>query len=167
MNTDLIQILSKKMTNAERLSQAKDGLALVAGSEKQIDAITPKLDALDVATDKLIGSSGLILSVLTNGLPDKIIFLAQKRHAAINDIRAYSYRADFDTRKIFQHIVDEDGALPDSYVIELNAVIPAKEQEFNNRTNRYNDLQEINKEIESAFAAYEERFLSKLPPSRL
>ena len=161
LNNLLIQVLGKEMPNAERLALAKRGLELLVGSDAQVAAMTPKKDDTDTAIVRMEVSAGFISNMFSKGLPKKIVALAKDRSAAISDIRAYSYRADFETRKIFQHVVDEKGALPSSYVNELNNLVPAKEEEFNQRTNRYSDLQVLADEIDQTFADFAKRFQIK------
>lgn len=161
INDVLTQVLANKMSNAQRLELAKHGLDLLTYSKGQIDAISPKLDAADASAKEMAASIDFVTSIFANGLPEKIVVLAKDRSAAISDIRAYSYRADFETEKIFQHIVGDNGALPDSYITELNNDIPTAEADFNSRQNRYYDLQNIAGEIGQDFADFSKRFAIK------
>jgi hypothetical protein len=158
MNTILIQILSKKMTNSERRALAEQGMELLAVSQRQIDAITPKLEEAIAAEIRLRASTDLLSSVFSDGLPAKILAQAEERNAAISDIRAYSYRANFDTQRIFLRVIENNGALPDSFIAELNSEIPAEEEAFNNRQNRYNDLRAVSQHINEDFLAFAHRF---------
>jgi len=161
INDILTQVLANKMSDAQRLALSKQGLNLLTYSKNQIDAMTPKSDASDAAEKKMEDSTDFITSTFSNGLPQKIITLAKERHAAISDIRAYSYRADADTQRIFEHIVNDNGALPDSYIQELNNDEPAEEAQFSDRQNRYYDLQNISGEIQQGFADFSKRFSIK------
>jgi hypothetical protein len=161
INDVLTQVLANKMTDRERLALSEEGVNLLTYSENQIDAISPKLDATDASAKNMAASTDFITSVFAKGLPEKIIALTKARSGAISDIRAYSYRADFDTKKIFEHIVSEKGALPYSYVQELNSDIPAEEEQFNSRQNRYNDLQNTVSEIKDDFSEFASRFSIK------
>ena len=163
MNTVLANILQGKLTPAERLALAKRGLELLAISVKQIDAINARLDATNAAAERMNASSDFVSNLFSKGLPQKIVALAHDRSNAISDIRAYSYRADFDTQRIFQHIVETKGVLSDTYVAELNNNIPAEEEAFNLRTNRYTDLQDIGSEIQRDFADFSKRFSTQTP----
>jgi|GEM_PF-1617368 len=161
INDALTQVLANKMTDAQRLALAQHGLELLTFSNKQIDAISPKLDAADASAKEMAASVDFVTSTFAKGLPQKIINEAKERSAAIKDIRAYSYRANADTIRIFEHIVDDKGALPNSYIAELNSSIPAEEQNFNDRQNRYYDLQNIGDEIKLDFADFAKRFSIK------
>jgi hypothetical protein len=161
INDALNRALADKMGDQQRLDLAKKGLNLMQYSKGQIDAITPKLDATDASEKDMASSVDFVTSIFANGLPQKIIALSKERAGAISDIRAYSYRADFETQKIFEHIIGDNGALPSSYVEELNSEIPAAEQDFNSRQNRYYDLQNISDEIDQNFAEFAKRFSIK------
>jgi len=73
----------------------------------------------------------------------EIVALAKRRSSMISDIRAYSYRADFEVGQIFDHITGDKGQLTDAYVTELNTDIPEMESKFDKRTNLYTDLQAL------------------------
>jgi hypothetical protein len=161
INDLLTQALADKMTDARRLDIAKQALALMPYSQKQIDAINPKVADTHAAAQKMSESVDFISSTFSKGLPDKILSLAKKREAAINDIATYSNRADFDTLRIFQHIVSINGALPSSYIQELNNEASDEDQNFSNRQNRYYDLQNIGDEIKQDFADFAKRFSIK------
>lgn len=159
LNSALIQILgNSEITSAKRLELSKRGLELTMGLERQVDAITPTLEAADEAADRMNSASDFISNIFAKGIPKHIVDLSKERHNAISDIRAYSYRADSETRKILERIVKEDGVLKDSYVQELNNLIPAQEEEFNMRTNRYSDLQDTEEQIQQSFLYFLQRF---------
>ncbi len=158
VNTILTQVLADKMIDARRLELSKQGLDILTYSQKQIDAINAKLDASDAAVAEMNASADFVSDMFSKGLPDKIVGLARERHDAISDIRAYSYRADAATQKIFEHLIMSKGVLSNAYVTELNNEIPAEEGNFNKRTNRYNDLQDIGNEIQQDFTEFSKRF---------
>lgn len=159
LNSALIQILgNSEITSAKRLELSRRGLELTQGLERQVDAITPTLEAADEAAEHMNATSDFVSNIFAKGIPRHIVELAQERHNAISDIRAYSYRADSETRKILERIVKENGVLKDSYVQELNNLIPAQEEEFNMRTNRYSDLQNTGEQIQQSFLDFIRRF---------
>jgi hypothetical protein len=159
LNNVLIQALgNSKLSDQERLEHARDGLELVGQLDKQVDAITHGLEAADIAAQEMNASSDILSNIFAKGLPQKIVGLAHRRHDAISDIRAYSYRADSQARQIFERIAQENGVLSQNYIRELNNLVPAQEEEFNQRTNRYSDLQAIGLEIDTAFGEFVRRF---------
>lgn len=151
LNTILIQILGNKMPDAERLAKARQGLELLRVSQTQIDQITPKLDAARTAIEGMEKSLSPVDAIFQRGDPQKIIASAKDRAEATSDIRALSYRANLEMQKIFQHFVDAKGTLANSYVNQLNNDLPAIEDEFNRRQNRYRDLQTDFDEIRMAY----------------
>src|SRR5690349_20077640 len=62
INDTLTQVLADKMTDAERLALARHGLELLTFSNKQIDAISPKLDAADASAKEMAASVDFVTS---------------------------------------------------------------------------------------------------------
>jgi hypothetical protein len=159
LNNALIQILGNtKISTAERLSRAKRGLEVVQILDHEADAITERLQETEQTLVSMEDSADLISNFFSKGLPGKIISLAHARREAINDVRAYTYRANSETRKILEHIVQENGTLSSAYVQELNNLIPQTEEAFNQRTNRYADLQRITSDMDQLFLEFVQRF---------
>jgi hypothetical protein len=154
LNMALTTALGNSLPAAKRLAQAERGLELLKASKVQIDDIGVKNDAVASAIKKMEESLAPGDAIFQRGDPQKIIAFAKERAAATNDIRALSYKADFETTKIFQHLVSTKGELTDSYVRELNSTIPAEEEDFNKRQNRYSDLQTLLGEIQAAYADF-------------
>jgi hypothetical protein len=151
INAALVQVLGNTTSSGDRLKAAEHGLALLQDSEQEIDAISPKSDDVDSTISEMEKSLSPGDAAFQRGDPQKIIAFAKERQAAISDIRALSYRADFETGKIFQHVVDSKGVLTSGYVSELNNDIPAAEDEFNKRQNRYNDLADLLSSIQQSY----------------
>lgn len=151
LNMILVQVLGNKMTDAERLAKVQRGLELLKASGQQVDGISPKLDAVEVALEGMEKSLSPADAIFQTGNPQKIIALAKHRAAATSDIRALSYRANFQMQKIFEHVVGASGALTNSYVAQLNNELPAEEEGFNQRQNRYRDLQTDFDQIQDAY----------------
>lgn len=154
MNAMLNDVLGNALQPETRLARAKRGMELLQLSEQQIDEIAPKHDAALDAIAVMERSVSPADAIFQRGNPQKIIVFAKERAQAVSDIRALSYRADFETGKIFQHIIDSKGQLSDVYVRELNSTIPDLEEQFNKRQNRYNDLQQMLNEIQAAYADF-------------
>lgn len=163
LNNLLIQILgNKRISSSERLAMANRGLELVKELDRQVDAITPALEEADKQAENMNAMSGIVANLFSKGLPEKTVQLATRRHEAISDLRAYSYRAGSETRKILQHLVETKGVLTDTYVQELNNLLPAEEEEFNLRSNRYADLEGVGREMDEAFLTFVKRFSSSI-----
>lgn len=154
LNALLNAVLGNVTPPAERLQKSQRGLFLLENSATQLDAIGPKVDAVDTAIEAMEKSLSPGDAIFQRGDPQKIIALAKVRNAATKDIRALSYRADFETGKIFRHFVETRGALSDEYMIQLNSEIPTEEAQFNKRQNRYNDLQTSLNGIQEAYADF-------------
>ena len=161
LNTVLSQTLVKKMTNAERLSLAEHGLELLHDSQVQIDAIGDTANSADAELARIEKGSELGNNAGLKSRTARIIELAKKRSSIIADIRGLSYRTDFDIGEIFKHIIAAKGALPDSYMSELNNSIPAVEEQFNKRSNLYIDMQDTSAQIDAVFEE-QDGFLSAL-----
>ncbi len=146
LNRILSDVLTKKMSAAERLALVKGGQASLDEADAQIDQITISTEAADTAIAKMQVDTLRAFSISQTAR--ELIALAKKRSATISDIRAYSYRADFEIRQIFDRIIADDGRLSDAYIKELNAAIPEMESQFDKRSGLYNELQKIGEEID-------------------
>jgi hypothetical protein len=146
LNQVLSDVLGTPMSTKDRLASSKKGLLLVEELDKQIEDISKAGDAADIAIAKM--QIDMLDAFSISQRARELVALAKKRAAIISDIRAYSYRADFEVEKIFNHIIADGGRLRDAYILELNAAIPALEVQFDSRQNLYNDLQAIDREIE-------------------
>lgn len=96
------------------------------------------------------------VNTLDNAAPNdrarSIIALAKTRSSIVADIRAYSYRTDFEISEIFNTIIADKGVLTNAYVISLNDEIPAVETEFDQRSNLYLELQSTAQKIADTYA---------------
>ena len=153
----LTQILEGTISDSERLTLANEGLTLVQQSEDQIGDISSTSAKVDVAIAKMQ------VDVLNGFAPSakvaQIIALAKERQSITSDIRAYSYKADFETSQIFTTIVADKGELTDAYITELNAEIPDVETEFDKRSDLYDQLFTTAQQIGDLYAS-----VSGLPP---
>ena len=149
MNQVLTQVLLRQTTAADRLALATHGLELIKDSEKQIDAITAVGDKVDTEIAKMQVQA--LSSLASSDQARQIIALAKTRASIISDIRAYSYRTDFDINTIFTRVVADHGVLTDQYVIDLNNQIPAVEASFNKRSDLYTELQSTSDNIATIY----------------
>ena len=151
LNQVLTDVLGKKMKADARLELATHGLTLVDDTEKQIHAITTAGDEVDIAIARM--QINALNSFFSGQDTREVIVLAKKRAAIISDIRAYSYRASFEVKQIFDHIIAEKGALSDAYIIELNTTVPVLEEQFNKRSSLYTELQRTGQEMQQRFGS--------------
>lgn len=152
LNKILSQVLAKKMTDAERLALAHKGKTLLKESEQQINAIGEASIADDAAIEKMEHAAHVSYGFSTGGnRMTEIISLARKRSAIIADIRGLSYRANYETQKIFDRIIADKGALTKAHILALNDQIPEVEKQYNERSNLYVELQDTSSLIEQKF----------------
>lgn len=147
LNRTLSDILTKDMSPAERLALVKRGQVSLDEADRQIDQITISTEAADAAIAKMQVDTLGAFSISQTAR--ELLALAKRRSAIISDIRAYSYRADFEIRQIFDRIIADNGKLSDAYIKELNAAIPEMESQFDKRSSLYNGLQKIGEEIDN------------------
>jgi hypothetical protein len=144
LNRILSEVLGRNMSAAERLQLAERGLALLDETEVQIDGLGTIADRVKKAIDALEAESAF-------GSRRELISLARERLDVIADIRGLSYRANYHTAEIFRRIARDNGELTDAHVTELNGQLPMVEEQFNERSNLYNELEQLNAEIVQTF----------------
>jgi hypothetical protein len=158
LNRLLTDVLEETIPDSERLVKAERGLELLGISERSIDAIGEIALVNDQALLLLEGRSHLWLLWWWHAPMRDVVQLAQSQAAIIADIRGLSYRANFHTAQIFKRIVDDGGQLTDSHISELNNLIPKVEDQFDQRSNLYDELERVGDQIVMA--------LEKLPARR-
>ena len=147
MNQMLAEVLSGNLSPAGRLQKAQRGLDLAHQSEHILDPIQDRGGDVDQAIDGMQKSANTLSRFSSFGREEKIVALAKRRADIVSDIRALTIRANFETGKIFQHVIDDKGKLSDAYVTELNAEIPDVEAQFNRRSGLYAELGEVSDSI--------------------
>ena len=153
INQTLSQVLASGVKPKDRLQLAHQGLDLIIFSNNQIDAIgeaAPDVEAAANSMDEAASSPG---NMFRKAKMDEIVSIAKQELYTIEDIRGLSYRANFQTAEVFNHIIADNGNLTNAYVNELNNDLPAAEEQFNKRQDAYADLQSQMYNIEQAFAA--------------
>ena len=150
LDQDLTEVLDQSISVPKRLAFADQGLADLKDSESQIDAISSTTEKVDAQVAKMQ------VNMLDNAAPNdkarSIIALAKQRSSIISDIRAYSYRTDFEISEIFTTIIADKGVLTNDYVVSLNNEIPAVETEFDQRSNLYLELQNTAQQIVNTYS---------------
>jgi hypothetical protein len=153
LDQTLARVLTEKMTDAERLTLAHQGTDLVKQLDAQVDNIGTTNSAVSsyLAGMENVGHFGGSFTT-TGASSTGFVSLAKEETSMIEDIRGLSYRADFETQQIFNHIIADKGKLTSQYVIELNNDVPTVEKDFDKRTNLYTSLQDISARIDAGFA---------------
>lgn len=152
LDRTLAEVLARAMTNEERLKLAQHGLDVLDRAEIQIDAIGEAEENTAKAIDA-IERSTLSLGAVFGGSPShELMELARKRSGIISDIRGLSYRANYHTEDIFKQIVADKGALTATHISNLNDLIPKVEEQFNERSNLYFELESVNNQMETVAA---------------
>jgi hypothetical protein len=146
----LAQVLDQSTSPSNRLSLSTQGLEYLTVSEAQIAAISSTSAKVDAHIAKMQIDS--LNTITSSDAARQIIALAKNRSSVISDIRAYSYRADFEIRQIFDRIVTDKGTLTSAYIVELNNEIPAVEAQFNQRSNLYTELQSTSQKIHDIYS---------------
>lgn len=153
LNTTLARILTDKMSDAERIALAKKGNLLLKESEKQIDAMGADNDAVNASIARIESGAQISFGFSTGGNNmTEVVTLAKKEMDVIADIRGLSYKANFETKKIFDRIITDKGKLTAAHMTALNDQIPEVEKQFNARTNLYTELQDTSALLDQKFS---------------
>jgi hypothetical protein len=140
VNILLAQVLQVEMSTTERLEKTRQGIAHLNDMETQIDAIKVEGDTvkpLIVQLEKAARSPGNIRNRATML---EIVSIAKRQNEIIADIRGLSYRTDYYTTEVFERIIDDQGEMTDEHTQYLNDLIPQLEEQFNKRSNLYQEL---------------------------
>ena len=153
LNRNLGTVLGGNTSKTDRLELSKRGLTLIDESNHELDPIQDRGGRVDESIAAMEGQIGLLNGVSSRGALGRIVSLAKRRADMVSDIRALTVKANYETEKIFQRIIQEKGNLPPSFVNELNAEIPEVEEQYNKRTALYSELQEISDKIVEEYLA--------------
>lgn len=150
LNAALSDVLAGTLTPNERSARARDGLRLIHDAEAQIDLIGDAGIATEEAILQMEESAVMIGQLHRSDLRD-IIQLSRARFDIIADIRGLSYRANHHTSQIFERVIADEGALSTAHVEDLNRLIPSVEAQFDTRSNLYDDLERLSRQMESKY----------------
>lgn len=153
LNTILSQVLARPLTPKERLALAGEGLSALKEGERQIDAIGDAGEKVQIAITYMESKSTSVGMFFSVADAKRILALAKEEFGVVSDIRGLSYRANFHTAEIFNRIVLDKGELTPAYTTELNAQIPAVEEQFNKRASLYESLKSLSARIEKEAAS--------------
>lgn len=146
LNQVLSEALARPMTSSERLQLAEHGKELLKEAEGQIDMIGELGAKVDTAIAQMqVGALGEFSS---SDIAREVLVLAKKRSDIIADIRGLSYRANFETAKIFDRVIADGGKLTKEHISMLNDEIPDVEKQFDRRSDLYLELQRTAKQID-------------------
>ena len=152
LNRMLGESLSEEVTDAQRLERARRGLVLIDELELQIDVIGETKGTLEERLSTLESDLKYTPSFLT-GERGEVRDHASRLYAIADDIRGLSYRANYHTAQIFNRIIADDGVLSPSHIEALNEQIPQVEEQFNERSNLYAELENRESELDILFAS--------------
>lgn len=147
LNLALSEALQNDTKSARRVVDAQQGLAFLAQLEKEVDAIGDTSETANTQLAKM--QVNAVNDFSASGASTKIIELAKQRSEIIEDIRGLSYRADFETEKILNHIVDSNGVLTPEYIDVLNNELPDVETQFDKRAALYTQLSAVSSQIDA------------------
>lgn len=151
LDRTLAEVLAREMSDDERLKLAQHGLEVLVVAEEQIDSIGEAGAAASHAREQLRQHS-LGSSFSFSGSSYELIELAKQRSDIISDIRGLSYRANYHTEDIFKKVVADGGSLTRAHITSLNDLIPKVEEQFNERSNLYFELESVNNRMETLIA---------------
>ena len=154
LNQTLALLLTKETKVPERLSLAKQGLALIGQMNTEVDAIGEAAPAVERSIATMQIAADAPGNVLHRSVMVDMVHTAHQQMSTIEDIRGLSYRANFEITQICNHIIADNGALTNEYATQLNDDLPAMEAEFNKRENAYADLQSSMYTIQKLFAGF-------------
>lgn len=149
LNAALADVLSDGASAATRLKRAQEGNALLVLADGGLDAI----GEVGEEVQKTIYAIEQKNWWTTGARSDIAEFtaLAKKRAEIIADVRGLSYRANHQTKQIFDHLIAEQGILSSAYVRELNDLLPSVEEQFDARTNLYSELERVGNQTKNVF----------------
>lgn len=152
LNAVLSDVLVGTLTPEERTKRAQSGIALIQEAEDQIDLMGDFVPRVETALDGMRGSGAWLESrKVSNGI-NRVIELAERRLDIITDIRGYSYRANFHTKEILRRVVDDGGVVTEEHSTLLNEQIPLVEEQFDNRSNLYLELEATRNALDTTVA---------------
>ncbi len=141
LNSALALSLAKETTPKDRLTFASRAASLIAQLNAEVDAIAKSAAPVSGSIERLEKAANDPGNISRRTDMLELVSLARAELETIENIRGYSYRANFETGEIFKRITADQGVLKDSYILELNDQLPVVEEQFNKRQNLYTDLE--------------------------
>lgn len=151
LNTVLQELLFERTSRERRLELVGVGLELLEKSKEQLDLLTVRKDAADAQAARMQVS---VLNAVNAASEAKmLVAYAKERSALISDIRAYSFKANFEMQQIFDRIREDEGQLTNAHIAQLNSQVPKVEREFDKRSTLYRALEEVGGRMDDTYAA--------------
>lgn len=147
LNRLLAESLSEGISNTERLTRAERGVLLLKDAERQIDMTMSTRDSLIAAIAHVREYDTIFTGFLHSHDIARVTDLAEQQMVLVDDIRGLSYRANFHTNQIFSQLIQDQGKLTATHVIALNDLIPKVEEQFDQRSNLYSELESLHNDI--------------------
>ncbi len=152
LNEALTVVLTPESSPEERIERAREGQALLVLAEGHIDAVGDV--GADATASVLAMEEWVNPAALTAYSSEReLVELAHRRLSAIADVRGLSYRANHDTKTIFDRILADDGVLTSEHSAALERSLPEVEEQFNRRSNLLVEVESLAKDIRETFAA--------------
>lgn len=151
LNDILSAVLTASMSSEERQKLSEEGLILVGTLHAQIDAIGIDEKKTEVVLGTLREASKKVGGFSEKRKARSIVALAEERSQTIKDVEEISYGINARLENIFQGIIADKGVLTPNRIGTLNQDLPEAEKEFNRLTEAYRKLDEIEKQIDTAF----------------
>lgn len=143
----LSESLVGEMNSEEREALAEDGLELLKAIESDIDLMGEYTPRVEAAIEEIEATNTILVSQKTRSTIDAIVEKARRRLEIIADVRGLSYRANFHAEQIFTRILSDNGELTAEHTALLNEQIPQVEEQFDERSGLYSELESVRIEI--------------------
>lgn len=151
LNGILSQVLTADMTSEERQKLSEEALVSVGELRAQIDTIGESGKKTEATLATLREASKKVGGFSEKRKARSIVALAEERSQTIKDVEEISYGINARLENIFQGIIADKGVLTPNRIGTLNQDLPEAEKEFNRLTEAYRKLDEIEKQIDTAF----------------
>ena len=147
LNIILGKVLTKTMTDSERLSDSHLGIERIEEVQRQIEKIEETGVLMDKDIDRFEKNIGALPKKereYAKAMTSSTVLYREKTR----EIEKFLYKINNDGGEIFERIIIENGALSEKHIIALNEHIPEAETNFDTLSFLYMDLVKIKKEIE-------------------
>lgn len=151
LNAVLQEVLFERTSPERRLLLADIGLQLLEQSREQLDLLSGEKDVVDAQVAKM--QVAVLNSPTMSDSAKSLVAYAKERSAIVSDIRAYSFKANFEMQQIFDRIREDSGKLTPAHIAQLNSEVPKVEREFDKRAALYRALEEVSARMEDTYAA--------------
>jgi hypothetical protein len=155
LNDILSAVLTVNMSSEERQKLSEEGLILVGTLHAQIDTIGADEKKTEATLITLRKASKKVGGFSARRKAGDIVALAEERSQTIKDVEEISYGINTRLENIFQGIIADRGVLTSDRIGALNQDLPEAEKQFEELTASYKKLDEIEKQIDADFSAFQ------------